>query len=55
MMLDILLTNRDHVLRSLSTCIDQLEGLSALIAQGDEATLRATLAGLRAQRKEMFP
>jgi prephenate dehydrogenase len=55
MMLDILLTNRDHVLRSLSTCIDQLEGLSALIAKGDEATLRATLAGIRTQRKEMFP
>ncbi len=55
MMLDILLTNRSHVLHALSTCIDQLEGFSALIAEGDEATLRTTLATIRAQRKEMFP
>jgi len=55
MMLDILLTNRPHVLHALATCIAQLERLSALIAEGDEAALRTTLATIRAQRKGMFP
>ena len=54
MMLDILLTNRAHVLPALSTCVEQLERLSALIDQGGEAVLRTTLATIRAQRKEMF-
>ncbi len=55
MMLDILLTNREPVLHALTTCIDRLQELSALIAAGDETALRTTLATLRSQRKEMYP
>jgi prephenate dehydrogenase len=55
MMLDILLTNREPVLHALTTCIDQLQQLGALIADGDEAALRTTLTTIRNQRKEMYP
>ncbi len=55
MMLDILLTNRDHVLDALATCLNQLQRLSALVEDGDEDALRNTLERIRATRKEMFP
>ena len=54
MMLDILLTNRDHVLAALTTAIDQLQHLAALIDAGDEPALRALLEGIQARRKEII-
>ena len=54
MMLDILLTNREHVLKALTTALDQLQRFAALIDEGDEPALRALLEGIRAQRKEII-
>ena len=54
MMLDILLTNRDHVKAALTTAIDQLQHLAALIDAGDEPALRALLEGIQARRKEII-
>jgi len=55
MMLDILMTNRDHVLTAVRECETQLRRLSALVADGDEGTLRDALTAIRNTRKEMFP
>jgi prephenate dehydrogenase len=55
MMLDILLTNRQEVLRAVETFQDRLSALARLLAAGDEDELRRVLSFLRATRKEMFP
>lgn len=55
MMTDILLTNRDEILRALKTYEAQLDTLTRLIASGDEAEMRTALTAVRQKRKEMFP
>jgi prephenate dehydrogenase len=55
MMLDILLTNREEILKSVETCQSQLTGLARLLEAGDEEGLRAKLGTLREKRTEMFP
>jgi prephenate dehydrogenase len=55
MMLDILLTNRDEVLKAVQACQSQLNGLARLLEAGDEGDLRAALTSIRHKRKEMFP
>ncbi len=57
MMVDILLTNRDEVLRVVDAYIEQLRHLADLVAQGEEgeSALREALQYIRATRKEMYP
>jgi prephenate dehydrogenase len=55
MMLDILLTNRDQVVKSVAAFQDQLAGLAHLLETGDEEALRAALSAIRAERIRMFP
>ncbi|MFN2225795.1 MAG: prephenate dehydrogenase dimerization domain-containing protein, partial [Anaerolineae bacterium] len=55
MMLDILLTNRDEVLRAVGVFQEQLQGLARLLEEEDEEGLRRALLRLRAIRREMFP
>ena len=55
MMMDILLTNREEVLKALDTYQTQLRHLTRLVEAGDEKEMRAVLSTMRAKRKEMFP
>ena len=55
MMLDILMTNREHVLAAVRECETQLRRLADLVADGDEGALRDALTTIRNTRKEMFP
>jgi prephenate dehydrogenase len=55
MMLDILHTNREEVLRAVGVFRAQLDRLGQLLAAGDEAGLRQALEAVRRQRREMFP
>ncbi|MFN2108327.1 MAG: prephenate dehydrogenase [Anaerolineae bacterium] len=55
MMLDILMTNREHVLDAVQVFGETLQALARMIAEGDEDALRATLTAIRNTRKEMFP
>jgi prephenate dehydrogenase len=55
MMTDIMLTNRDEILRALKIYEAQLDTLTQLIASGDEVEVRTALAAIRQKRKEMFP
>jgi prephenate dehydrogenase len=55
MMLDILLTNRQEVLRAVDTFQEQLGALAHLLTTGDEDRLRDALRFVQATRKEMFP
>jgi prephenate dehydrogenase len=55
MMLDILLTNRDEVLRAIGVFQEQLHGLARLLEEADEEGLRRALLRLRSIRREMFP
>ncbi|MGC9349442.1 MAG: prephenate dehydrogenase [Anaerolineae bacterium] len=55
MMLDILMTNREEVVRAARLCATKLERLTQLIEVGDEEQLRELLAYIRETRKEMFP
>jgi prephenate dehydrogenase len=55
MMIDILMTNRDEVLKSVNAFSAQLNDLSRLVAAGDEEDLRAALARIRDERIRMFP
>ncbi len=55
MMVDILTTNREEVVRAARRCEAQLGRLIRLVEEGDEVQLRETLAYLRETRKEMFP
>ncbi len=55
MMLDILLTNRQEVLRSVETFQARLSALAHLLASGNEGELQRRLRLVRATRKEMFP
>jgi len=55
MMLDILMTNRDEVVKAARICGEQLADLVDLVARGDEDTLRERLAYIRNTRKEHYP
>jgi prephenate dehydrogenase len=55
MMMDILLTNRDEVLKALATYQAKLGDLTRLVAKGDEEEMRAALGAVRDERMRMFP
>jgi prephenate dehydrogenase len=55
MMLDILMTNREEVVKAARLCATQLDRLTRLIEEGDEEELRQLLTYIRETRKEMFP
>ncbi len=54
MMLDILLTNRDHVAGLLQACARHLDELADLMAAGDEPALRVRLERAAASRRGWF-
>ena len=55
MMIDILLTNREEILKALANYQDQLHGLARLVKTSDEDRMRAVLGTFRDKRREMFP
>jgi prephenate dehydrogenase len=55
MMLDILLTNREEVLKALDFYQMQLHDLARLVESGDEDDMRIILSAIRERRLEMFP
>jgi len=55
MMLDILGTNREAVLRSASVFRERFDRLVELIGAGAEEELEAALTGCRDERRRMFP
>ena len=55
MMTDILLTNREEVLRAVDTFAQKLDELRKLVDSGSEADMQATLNAIRAIRHDMFP
>jgi prephenate dehydrogenase len=54
MMLDILLTNRDHVAGAIRACSRRLDQLADAIAQGDENALRGILEDSARRRRALF-
>jgi prephenate dehydrogenase len=55
MMLDILLTNREHVLSAVDVFQSKLQMLADLLEDGREQELHSMLSTLRRKRMEMFP
>ncbi|MBN1318888.1 MAG: prephenate dehydrogenase [Anaerolineales bacterium] len=55
MMVDILLTNRQEVIKAVQVFESQMASLCKLVDGADEAELTRVLSGVRAKRKEMFP
>jgi prephenate dehydrogenase len=55
MMLDILLTNREEILKALQSYQRQLGSLAHFLERGNEEELRQALSAIRRTRKEMFP
>ena len=55
MMMDILLTNRDEVLKALDMYQAKLGALTRLVASSDEEEMRAALIAVRDERMRMFP
>jgi len=55
MWMDILLTNREEVLRAVATYQAQLAHLAGLLEKGDTTGLQKTLETIREKRLEMFP
>lgn len=55
MMVDILLTNREEVVKAARHCAEALAALTELVEAGDEAQLREVLNYIRDTRKEMYP
>lgn len=55
MMLDILATNRDEVLRALREARGQLDRLTRLLEEGDLEGLRAAIEAARNRRMEILP
>jgi prephenate dehydrogenase len=55
MMVDILLTNREEVLKALATYQAKLGDLMRVVAKGDEEEMRAVLSAVRDERMRMFP
>ena len=54
MMVDILMTNREEVVKAARICGEQLADLADLVARGDEDTLREKLVYIRNTRKEHY-
>ena len=55
MMIDILLTNREEVLKALSAYQDHLGELIHLVETADEERMREILGAIRTTRREMYP
>ena len=55
MMMDILLTNQEEVLKALRGFGTQLHNLTRLVEAGDEEEMRAALSRIRQERMRMFP
>jgi len=55
MMLDILATNRDEVLRALGEARGQLDRLAHLLEEGDLEALRGAIEDARQRRMEVYP
>jgi prephenate dehydrogenase len=55
MMLDILLTNRDEVLKAVKAYSSHLSDLAQYLENHDDTALRTALSTIRAKRIEMFP
>ena len=55
MMIDILMTNRDEVLKAVNVFQAQLGNLACLIETGEEEGLREVLSSIREERMRMFP
>jgi prephenate dehydrogenase len=55
MMTDILLTNREEVLKAIDVLQNQIVRLSRLVEGGDEDRMRMLLNEIRQKRLEMFP
>ena len=55
MMIDILLTNREEILKAIANYQDQLHGLARLVETSDQDKMRAVLGTFRDKRREMFP
>lgn len=55
MMLDILMTNRDEILKAARFCAGRLDHLIRLVEEGDESRLVAELSDIQRTRKEMYP
>jgi prephenate dehydrogenase len=55
MMLDILLTNREEVLKAVGAYQVQLASLARALEAGDDGELREILGTIREKRREMFP
>jgi prephenate dehydrogenase len=55
MMTDILLTNRDEVLKALDVFQSQIVRLSHLVESDDVGRIRSVLSEIRQKRLEMFP
>jgi len=54
MMVDILMTNREHVTKAAEVCGELLAELADLVARGDEQALRERLTYIRQTRKEHY-
>ncbi|MGC9467381.1 MAG: prephenate dehydrogenase [Anaerolineae bacterium] len=54
MMLDILMTNREEIVKAARQCRSQLTYLTTLIEEGKEDQLHQTLTRIRETRKEMY-
>ncbi len=55
MWLDILMTNREHIVAAAEVCQAQLAHIVEMIASGDRARLSEMLSHIRQARGEMFP
>jgi len=55
MMTDILLTNRDEVLKAVDVFRQQISRLAQLVERGDEEKMLATLDEIRQERLRMYP
>jgi prephenate dehydrogenase len=55
MMTDILLTNREEVLKALDTYQDHLREMIRLVEDEDEERMREVLGAIRETRREMYP
>jgi len=55
MMVDILLTNREEVLKALDVCLGQMNDLRHLVETGNELQLRTQLSAIRETRRRMYP
>jgi len=55
MMVDILLTNQEEVLKAVDTFQGQLRDLAHLVASGEEDALRSRLSRIREERRRMYP